>query len=238
MEDHTIKQIVLGACENHHDALLRWIFKYANSFPSPVDPDDGFTTLLIAADRGLARSCWHFARNRLGGRRIDFNARDRLGRTALHQACLRDHDDVVQALLYFEETDVNIRDFEGRTPLGLAGRLGHETRARLKDKAEQQIREANEPTERRIDNAVEKVEHQQRETKKWTARERRCDEGFERWLNEYYEAKEAIERQMSIIENTTRRIGQAGNKEKIEELICKAEQLARQIRESDEEVDR
>ena len=52
----------------------------------------------------------------LASKNIQVNAKDKLGRTALHWATMEGHNDVVKALLDQEETMVNELELHGRTP--------------------------------------------------------------------------------------------------------------------------
>lgn len=52
------------------------------------------------------------------------DAVDRVGATALHQACARGHDQLVRQLLQFG-ADPNLRDLSHFTPLQLARGKGH-----------------------------------------------------------------------------------------------------------------
>lgn len=143
MTKETMGQIILEARKDGSDFLLKTMLEYSGPLPASkilIDPHDGSTMLHIAAERGLEMPCCYLGLHpellsETRSKSAALNRLDKLGRTALHRACLHGHDDVVQMLLSVEETDPSIRDAEGKTLLDLADRLGEKVRTLLKDEA-------------------------------------------------------------------------------------------------------
>jgi ankyrin repeat protein len=86
----------------------------------------GHTCLHRAAQRGHARICEWFCKEKRGGQLMMM--KDRLGRTALHTAAEYGHFDVVKVLA-MEGGDklLNIKDKRGRTALDVAAKEGFVT---------------------------------------------------------------------------------------------------------------
>ena len=66
---------------------------------------------------------------------VDVNAKDWLGGTALLEAAIKGHKEVVE-LLIAKGADVNAKDKYGKTPLYLAAERGHKEVASLREKVE------------------------------------------------------------------------------------------------------
>ncbi|KUI70689.1 Serine/threonine-protein phosphatase 6 regulatory ankyrin repeat subunit B [Cytospora mali] len=118
------------AAANGHGNMVELLLR------NDANPDlarlcDGSTPLHLAAGAG------HEAAARALVRTTFINARDDLGRTPLHRACLGGHSDMVD-MLVDADADLAARDFERKTPLELVDLLSGKTRAHMKERAAEQ----------------------------------------------------------------------------------------------------
>ncbi|KAL7269943.1 acyl-CoA binding domain-containing protein 6 [Rhizina undulata] len=62
---------------------------------------------------------------------VDLNSKDEYGRTLLHYAAIRGHEEVVRLFLEQQGVDLNARGNDGMSPLHLAITMGHDRVVRL-----------------------------------------------------------------------------------------------------------
>lgn len=106
------------AIENRHETSAKHLIdaEVACDAPDIV----GRRPLYYASEFGL----WSVVMELISSGEVDINARDKWGRTALHQASLHGHTALVK-LLFEHGADVDVKDNQSRTPLYLASKKGH-----------------------------------------------------------------------------------------------------------------
>ncbi|TEY41047.1 hypothetical protein BOTCAL_0405g00050 [Botryotinia calthae] len=104
------------AAENGHDEVIKQlIVKGANADLARLR--DGYTPLHLAAENGHAKAVEELLHVAY------VNARDDLGRTPLHCACLKGNENIINYLLD-ANADVLMQDYKMRTPLEIAIEVG------------------------------------------------------------------------------------------------------------------
>lgn len=88
--------------------------------------DDRFTALMVATDYGNI-AC---VRQLIKHPAIDVDARDTEGRTVLFYSCLKAKVEITRLLLEMGG-DPTVADYQGKTPVGVARRMGHRGCLRL-----------------------------------------------------------------------------------------------------------
>ena len=110
------------AAENGHDEVIKQLI-VGGANADLARHRDGYTPLHLATENGHAKAVEEL----LHVAYVD--ARDDLGRTPLHCACLKGNEDIINHLLD-ANTDVLVRDHEMRTPLEIAIEVGVSDRVR------------------------------------------------------------------------------------------------------------
>jgi ankyrin repeat protein len=109
-----------------------------------VTSKDGRTALMLSAGKGQVGSVGQLLKWRgPQGQRLDANATDRKGRTALWEACANGHGEVARLLLTEGLADPCVAHVDGRTPLAAAQAAQHTdaiTLLQVLSKAQQQQR--------------------------------------------------------------------------------------------------
>lgn len=91
-----------------------------------VTSKDGRTALMLSAGKGQVGSVGQLLKWRgPQGQRLDANATDRKGRTALWEACANGHGEVARLLLTEGLADPCVAHVDGRTPLAAAQAAQH-----------------------------------------------------------------------------------------------------------------
>lgn len=120
--DHTERNTYLNiliANELHTDRICNIL---ANLSPliNPNEYDHEWKNLLIIAAKVYSADKVFMKVLEVFGNRLDFEARDKDGCTALHYLCAYGKLALAEALLKLKPSLLNVRDFQGRTPLDYA----------------------------------------------------------------------------------------------------------------------
>jgi len=119
--DRRGKTALHRACKEDQDRIVAILL--ANPWTNVhCRQPDGTTPLMLAVHNRSLKAAKAFMQDL----RVDLNAVDHDGRTALHQACIRGYHDIVRALLADPRTDVNYqRDADSWSPLMFAAFEGN-----------------------------------------------------------------------------------------------------------------